>query len=628
MANFIRVRNNTSFPYIVKKFLQTVPKDDILQYHQKLVHDYVMKYSNLRGLLIYHKMGSGKTILALSLCESLQRVYPTYKKLILVQKSLQGNVIRNMEKINVSAADYVFVSSNANNLIDQLDRRFYSFEDIIIVIDEAHNFFNSVISGSSNAITLYTKIMNAKRIKLFLLSGTLIVNDPFELSICFNMLHGSKSPTILPEYYETFNDYFVNTDANDNKFMARIVGLCSFYESVSEMPEEKPLKIISVGMSKTQQSLYLVAKKAEEIESAFGMTANRAQPLVKKNSKSSSYKINTRQICNMLYPEEAYDEQIDEYGKKKVSRNATKLPASYFSEDSVAENAPKLIAAYKIIMDNIQYKGYVYSQFLDSGLHPLGQYLSTKNFEEFSLEKNIVKDKHRYCFITGELNPDLRERYISIFNSAQNKDGSIIRVLLLSAAMAQGISLNEMRYVILFESYWNWTRIIQIIYRGIRYDSHLLLPKEERNITPYILISDLKNVADGKVSTDREIFERAQENQIHINKFLKLVKRASIDCFATDTKDCFECKPTDVPLYIEDISKDLQIESACEKWTTEQVQAKEIVYEKETYYYMTDENNVIHIYKWNEFLNSHVEIFVNDPAYKYIYEQIRKKRTS
>ena len=63
------------------------------------------------------------------------------------------------------------------------------FDDAVIVVDEVHNFVSAVASGGL-AARLYQKIMDARRCKVVLLSGTPLVNAPVELAYLVNLAHG------------------------------------------------------------------------------------------------------------------------------------------------------------------------------------------------------------------------------------------------------------------------------------------------------------------------------------------------------------------------------------------------------------------------------------------------------
>jgi hypothetical protein len=623
------IRNNTSFQYIVKEFIKTVSKDDILQHHQKIVVDFIMKYSNLRGLLIYHKMGSGKTITSIAICETLQKKFPTYKKIILVPRSLRGNIIKNMEKINVDATNYIFISSNANNFEEQLRRKFYDLNNSIIVIDEAHNITNAIINGSHNATSLYNMIMEATNIKIILLTGTVIVNDPFELVPLFNMLSGyiyinGKKITLLPEYYDIFNSYFVNNkdkSFSDIKFMSRINGLTSYYEGSEAMPLVKDLIIERVPMSAIQYSQYIIEKKHEEDTISFAIKSNNK--LSKSASADSSYKIKTRQLSNCYYPDEEQEIIIID-GKKNITKDAFKLTSKFY--EKIADTSPKIELLYKIVEKNKKTKGFIYSQFLHCGLYIIGGYLSYKGYKVFKLDEKQVDNANYYCYITGDIEPELRDRYINIFNSEKNINGNLIKLLLISAAGSEGISLNATRWCILFEGYWNSTRLNQVIHRGIRHDSHLNLPNDERNMQPYLLLA---KTLDDNLSTDEEIYNSATENQKNINRYLNLVKKTSIDCL--NTEDCFICQPTNMPLYIEDIALDIESPIICEKILTEDIKVTSIIIKVNTSnglvneeYFYTKVNNKIRIFQWNKTLNIHEELFINNPLFKLIRDEILK----
>ncbi len=74
--------------------------------------------------------------------------------------------------------NYIYI-----NNINPLDNK-------VIIVDEIHNLTSSINSGSYNSVRLYELILRSKNsIKIFL-SGTPVINFPYELGIMFNMLRG------------------------------------------------------------------------------------------------------------------------------------------------------------------------------------------------------------------------------------------------------------------------------------------------------------------------------------------------------------------------------------------------------------------------------------------------------
>lgn len=77
------------------------------------------------------------------------------------------------------------------------------FSDAIIVIDEVHNVSGMVRNrggGKQEGIgkILYQKIRDAKNAKVIALSGTPVVNSPFEIAVLANMINGSQNMTRVP----------------------------------------------------------------------------------------------------------------------------------------------------------------------------------------------------------------------------------------------------------------------------------------------------------------------------------------------------------------------------------------------------------------------------------------------
>ena len=278
-------RNNTSFLKNLRETINTIfPKEslqtDPLKYHQRIVHDYLLKYPQIRGVLAYFEMGAGKTILAASIVDSfISKSNSTIQKILFISsKTLHGNFREDYKKYlgmikkpidnmdNYIDEHCEFITLTANNMLQQIYKaigmddsimdellmsevegldlkklkdelnkhKTGNLDNTFIVIDEAHNFFNGITNGSKNYVGLYQLIMSAKNIKILFLTGSPITNDPFEIALCFNMLNGyfpveknigkNKKDidllTLFGEEYDDFRKYFISypesTDVESN----------------------------------------------------------------------------------------------------------------------------------------------------------------------------------------------------------------------------------------------------------------------------------------------------------------------------------------------------------------------------------------------------------------------------
>ena len=90
-------KNSTDYPLALLKFLDriAVDKDDVLQYHQKLVKHYFTENPESRGLLVFHGTGTGKTMLSVSIADVMK---DDRRVVILSAKSLAHNFSKEVKK--------------------------------------------------------------------------------------------------------------------------------------------------------------------------------------------------------------------------------------------------------------------------------------------------------------------------------------------------------------------------------------------------------------------------------------------------------------------------------------------------------------------------------------------------
>jgi|APGre2960657468_1045069.scaffolds.fasta_scaffold00060_12 hypothetical protein len=85
---------------------------------------------------------------------------------------------------------YTFISYNglSKSLIEDMPAKL--FNDAFVVIDEAHNFISQATHANTLKYVLYNKLLEAKNSKFILLTGTPVINDPFELAYTLNLIRG------------------------------------------------------------------------------------------------------------------------------------------------------------------------------------------------------------------------------------------------------------------------------------------------------------------------------------------------------------------------------------------------------------------------------------------------------
>lgn len=485
---------------------------------------------------------------------------------------------------------------------------------------------------------------------------------------------------------------------NKEKFANRIVGLVSYYgtdqAAIQKLfPKLEELIIQKVPMSAKQYAAYAAARDKEQEESKRGMFKGSRRPLQKPQGASSSYRVRSRQISNFLYPKyasKAVSTSLDEKGQIKYEKNPEGLRADTFKivekpkkteaeEDfgletwspkmlqmlinisihlpaGILDEFKKLAKTPEWMPEIIKNKqkpgigpGIIYSQFIDSGIGIFGRILEHYGLKEIKNADEAAKITSKtgtFAIISGDVPPEFRIEIVRLAISPENKNGSLLSLLLITATGAEGISTKYMRHVHAIEPFWHWSRLAQVFARAARLGSHVDLPESERTVQPYLYLSDYPAVFEDKEqmkiktvedTTDVTLYYKAIQNQILINSFLKTIKEVSIDChthYSTDAKGqksdihCKICAPTNEPLFIADLDSDMKSPSPCQELKEEKIKATSITLEddkgvREYMYYYADKQ--LHILAFNPQLNAYQEIFEYHPDYYALYEKINKK---
>jgi hypothetical protein len=133
----------------------------------------------------------------------------------------------------------------------------------------------------------------------------------------------------------------------------------------------------------------------------------------------------------------------------------------------------------------------------------------------------------RYAFVKGGMDANFKAKIMKVFNSRANAHGQIIRVMFVTQAASEGISLYHLRQIHIMEPFWNNMLIEQVIGRGFRLRSHkYLADKAEREIQIFHYYA----VNEDNFGIDMHVQDIADRKSQLINKLKPIRAAASIDC--------------------------------------------------------------------------------------------------
>jgi superfamily II DNA or RNA helicase len=314
-----------------------------LKPHQKYVVEY-MKKTKQRGIILYHGLGSGKTITAISIAE-------TYNKNVfcIVPASMRTQWDIEIDKIGMNKSKFTIKSYEGFLKIIKKTPNF--FKSKIVIVDEAHRLRGSgkIAKKTIRGLQMADKII--------MLTGTPIVNSCLDLSPLINAITGKYS---MPLKEKAFNKRFIRDDKlHKEPFKKIISNLISFYqpgESTDYPNVDKCL--IKMKMSKDQYDVYM--KACKQIPNSELHLMNQGKD-IKKSINFNAFLNATRQVSNTFQ-----------------SRTDT----------------PKLSKILKYVK-LYEKPVIIYSNFLDNGIRPMSKLLDEEDisFECFTGELDDMQKK-------------------------------------------------------------------------------------------------------------------------------------------------------------------------------------------------------------------------------------------
>lgn len=458
-----------------------------LQFHQERAKN---KLKNSDSILLYHGVGTGKTLTSIASTEGLNTD-------VVVPAALRENFKKELKNFTDGKElhDIVSYEHATKNPLQGKDA---------IILDEVQRLGNS---SSSRTKSILENINKYK--KRIILSGTPIRNKPHELASIIRILNpegGHKVP--LSE--SDFNKLFLKEKTINNGFIDKLKGLTPEVTYVPQnlhiiknlikgkvdyhMPDlghypDRIDKIKEIEMSKEQADMYHFVTGAANPLLAYKIRKNL--PLSKQESTQlNSFMTAARVVSNSTLP----------YGGNEISN---KFKTAVEDIKIGIKNDPN-------------FKAMVYSNYLDGGLYPYSHLLE--------------KEGISHAIFNGKIDDKQRKEIVDDFNNNKTK------VILLSSAGSEGISLKGTRMVQILEPHWHSARIEQAIGRAIRYKSHDHLPQEERKVDvvkyhsklPKTKFQDILN-QKAHTSADQYLHELSIKKDSINKPFLDMLKEEGLN---------------------------------------------------------------------------------------------------
>jgi hypothetical protein len=414
-----------------------------LQEHQQRIAD------RLTGddprLLVYHGLGSGKSLSAIAAAEAAKKKYGDEYG-IAVPASLRGNFQKEIKKFTTDSNPEIMSYTGLG-----MGKQFKQ-PPATLIMDEAARLRNP---GAASTKATMEAARKAKRVML--LTGTPVTNAPTDLASLLSILHAKNiSPEQFEEKYVGYKKVgpgwmgwlrgvkpgekaYVK---NEDEFRELLKGKVDYQPSKTPEGVNVNEEIVRVPLSPAQQKIQNAIRT--RIPPGFLWKLDQEFPLSRDElSRMNSFLNGLRQVSLSTLPF-----RKDKNYLKSFDQSA-KMQRAYQDLQATLKEDPRK-------------KAIIYSNFIDSGVNPYAAALA--------------RDKIPYGVFHGGIPLKARAQALKEYNEGK------LRALLLGPAAAEGISTKGTSLIQLLDPHWNEARSQQARGRGLRFDSHDGLPEDLKNV--------------------------------------------------------------------------------------------------------------------------------------------------
>lgn len=536
---------------LLKFFMTDKRIPNALINHQIATLDYIIRtcYYDKRSVLLFHKMGSGKTRLALTLALLFSN---DIKSLIIVPNNNIISWWKRELSVLIRVLSYLPINLNniqintRNKFIDELNsmnstliNRAQTYKKHYIFIDEAHNFF-----GNNSGINIIKLKKNIPSAIFVLLTGSPISNTIEPLKDLLMILNENSSfeAKYINKGDKVYQTYL--TDIGIKYMKEQFKGLVSYYNPLKHMVPRHiflgtkliSYPVIYCPMSELQSKWY----------NNIRLHITDTEEMFSKNIMNVSF-------C-ALGELENYTSILN-----KKDKNLRLLPGLFYNGHIITGSELvnlNISSKFKYIVDkyinNITMtKKFLYFSNSNIGALIIKSIMRANGISEY--KKDIVPNFRcvfcnmertcetckpvRFVIITSiemSISPTISLiELIDRFNSKTNKNGEEIMFLFGSKIISEAYTLTEVKNIIFLTIPDTKTELSQIIARSLRSFSYDDIINTVVNIEILVSIDEnneyfKNNVANNKIYKSLTSITKIKDQQT-IDKYVSDLNTKNID---------------------------------------------------------------------------------------------------
>ena len=311
---YVNADNKKFYQFVTKKFaaykipntkktLKEIcfPTKYEFQIPQKFLAEFINPDTPYTGILVWHRIGAGKTCTAINIAENFKNIK---KIMIVLPASLKGNfrselrsecagnnylsnanrellkknhpssdIYKNIISKSDAKIDKFYTIYSYNKFIQLVNQKQLSLDNTLLIIDEVHNMISET---GTYYETIYDLIHSSpKNMRLVIMSATPIFDKPTEIALTMNLLLRDKQLPTGKDFVNMFMDIKYTESGptyhvkNMDIFKDYVRGYVSYYKGApSHVFPRSELFFTKIKMSDKQETFMekLLVKKSKKIK--------------------------------------------------------------------------------------------------------------------------------------------------------------------------------------------------------------------------------------------------------------------------------------------------------------------------------------------------------------------------
>ena len=390
-------------------------------------------YNDVPGAIMFHGVGTGKTLTAVGLANFYLMVYPYNKVIIASPPALLDNFAASLIQFGIDIRDNRYTFTTYEKL---LRMKLDNLQNTLLIIDEAHNFRTHVSTSvekdsAGHTVEVATtgkrtfKLMDkftSNAHKVLLMTGTPFVNSLFDIENLITMVNHQTIAHAQNDFYKILADDIILKEYFKYKVSHYFNPPNNIYfpEFIDQL---------------------VPVEKTEEQEEAYKKKVN--------DEEKKPFYVSEKKISNTI-----------KFGD--INPKIKKVIDIIKEQDNIIIKSHKKNTPHeKMIFD----KSIIYTGLIASGVNQL-----TEIFKKLGIKYSIISgDKNA----TEKIESRRRYNYYSmkgIDPIDANENGT--RILIITKAGTEGVDTQWTKNIFLLDGCWNEAANEQIIARAIRFKSH------------------------------------------------------------------------------------------------------------------------------------------------------------